>query len=570
MAPSAADESDSDLDFDSCVEEAVRAAEIAASAPRPPPPPRSAAPRGMMAAAAAIEADRVSGRALTTPYADLVIPASIAVIGASASARGFHVVEPEDELRVFGEDGGDVAPLRRRNPTPFDDAVRFIEDGHLYYVRGPDGRFVRSALVTSVTKICDHAKAGEFKRLDISARSAETNFQRCVAAVRSLPLRPSFRDLVAALGAPAAKKLHRADGFRALVRGRAAAVRARSAAAGFRVLAGAAAVVVGAAAAPPKRARRRSGGGASAGAQGFRALVSPSAAAAAAADGGSAEFELAMVRRLVDAVPKSLARTFGGLTQGAVLRTWRNAADRGTYMHHQLELYYNSMPYDASSPEMGTIFPALLAAHPMLSRDLVYRTEMSMVFPALLATGQLDALFHSTEFPGTFNLVDWKDKRDIYKASSVSREFRAAHPDVDATGVGEGARQLNLYRYFLERAKIAVSGMYLVDIHPEHKGGRVIAVPFLPRQATWLLQKHVDWLDRESQRPPSAAAARDECDPHAEGGALDPCAPALVPAGFGEFEIAVDAIDSDDDAGDPDWEEEDGDDSDSDWEEGDP
>jgi hypothetical protein len=208
-----------------------------------------------------------------------------------------------------------------------------------------------------------------------------------------------------------------------------------------------------------------------------------------------------MARALAQTYGRSLGEKFGPLSEKSVRAGWRlkrnSAATRGTTVHRNLELYYNDEPFpDPEMPEVAEIFPQILRDFPELDRSLVFRTELSIEYRPLLMTGQPDVLFRSTKTPGAFFLADWKNSQNIWKRTTVAKDFRAAFPDVDSQEAGMYGLQLNLYAFMLTRAGFVIDEMALFVLHPDHVGCRKIPVPFMPRETFWLLERHTERVVR--------------------------------------------------------------------------
>ena len=141
------------------------------------------------------------------------------------------------------------------------------------------------------------------------------------------------------------------------------------------------------------------------------------------------------------------------------------AATRGTWVHRQIELYYNGLEHDADSVEFG-FFLNFVREHPDLE---IYRTEWNLFAPDLRIAGQADAVFKNER--GEFVIFDWKTCLAIKKtgfcrcpgvwrgephqvnADGSPCEAFGCHPltyGIPNANFWQYATQLNVYRWLLK------------------------------------------------------------------------------------------------------------------------
>lgn len=86
------------------------------------------------------------------------------------------------------------------------------------------------------------------------------------------------------------------------------------------------------------------------------------------------------------------------------------ARNRGTWMHHNIELFYNSITPCADIPEFS-LFLKFHADHVESSGIEPYRTEWQICAPDLSIGGSIDFVGRLSD--GTFVIMDWKRSKRI-------------------------------------------------------------------------------------------------------------------------------------------------------------
>jgi hypothetical protein len=181
-----------------------------------------------------------------------------------------------------------------------------------------------------------------------------------------------------------------------------------------------------------------------------------------------------------------------GMTRDEIKVLWaqnRDAASaRGTYIHRQIELYYNDLAYDGDNREMAH-FRSFVAAHPHLH---AYRTELNLLCTQLRVAGQTDIIFRNDA--GEYELSDWKCAKEIRSAGFCRCESRGIfdHSDSRCSAFGNHeltgqlancnlthySLQLNVYKWLLEHLYgIPIARMFLVILHADQQDYRRIDLP---------------------------------------------------------------------------------------------
>ena len=141
----------------------------------------------------------------------------------------------------------------------------------------------------------------------------------------------------------------------------------------------------------------------------------------------------------------------------AILAKWeRNkneAANRGTWMHLQCELWLNRDGADLSSPEMR-LFLRYARERLAPNHVVAYRTEWEVFGEGLDLAGSIDFVGRVTEGPdaGALWVVDWKRAKQLRckDRHPCGRYMREPLDHVPDAAMWHYALQLNLYAYLLE------------------------------------------------------------------------------------------------------------------------
>lgn len=188
-----------------------------------------------------------------------------------------------------------------------------------------------------------------------------------------------------------------------------------------------------------------------------------------------------------------------GLTDSAaqkrqIARVWtaagKDAADKGTYMHAQIERCLNGVAYDATGPEMAQFEAWRASFLPELQLE-PFRTEWSVFYTEADLAGQIDSVFRSRVDPDIYIMVDWKRcNPEPYRPGSPP-DVLGPHMDVfrnekclgicgdmPAHDYSKYCLQQNLYRFMVEENYgIRIARSFLVQFHPYLSGaGHTIEV----------------------------------------------------------------------------------------------
>lgn len=157
------------------------------------------------------------------------------------------------------------------------------------------------------------------------------------------------------------------------------------------------------------------------------------------------------------------------------------AATRGTWVHRQIELYYNGLEHDADSREFK-FFLNFVRDCPELE---IYRTEWNLFAPDLRIAGQADAVFKNER--GEYEIGDWKvckalntkgfcrcpgawrGEPHVIKDDGTPCEAFGNHPLTYALpdcNKSQYTLQLNIYRWILKHYYgIVADRLFLIVLH---------------------------------------------------------------------------------------------------------
>jgi len=206
-------------------------------------------------------------------------------------------------------------------------------------------------------------------------------------------------------------------------------------------------------------------------------------------------------------------------------RNGQLASNKGTWMHWNIELCLNRLPFNADDVELHQY--ARFRDQIMRARTWTpYRTEWEIFAEVEDVAGSIDAIMHC-EADGTYAIVDWKRstklaelarrvdpqrRKKVYSYEDVlpvlQRSRRRAKGPLsnhaDETII-EYYVQLNLYRWMLQRYyDMRISAMTLVCLHEDETDFIVFDAPVLETECDAIMQERRAHV---SQSTSAAAAA---------------------------------------------------------------
>ena len=178
-----------------------------------------------------------------------------------------------------------------------------------------------------------------------------------------------------------------------------------------------------------------------------------------------------------------------GMTRENIIALWdangKDASEKGTAMHMNVENYYNNIEVYDDSVEYG-FFKKFIVDFPLKP----YRTEWTVFYTKYKLCGSIDMIFENPD--GTLQIYDWKRVKSIeYEAYGNKTSIIPCLKHMPDTNFWHYALQLNLYKMILEEQyDKKVTDLYLVCMHPDNYTRTYdrIQVPILTENINQLLE----------------------------------------------------------------------------------
>jgi ATP-dependent exoDNAse (exonuclease V) beta subunit len=182
-----------------------------------------------------------------------------------------------------------------------------------------------------------------------------------------------------------------------------------------------------------------------------------------------------------------------GMTREEIIALWeangKEASEKGTAMHENIEKYYNNIDVIDNSIEYG-FFRKFIVDYKLKP----YRTEWTVFYTKYKLCGSIDMIFENPD--GTLQIYDWKRVKSIeYEAFGNKTSIVPCLKDMPDTNFWHYALQLNLYKTILEEQyNKKVTDLYLVCMHPDNITMTYdrIQVPILKDEISQLLNWVLD------------------------------------------------------------------------------
>ena len=153
-----------------------------------------------------------------------------------------------------------------------------------------------------------------------------------------------------------------------------------------------------------------------------------------------------------------------GMTKEEIIESWEDnknlAANQGTIMHRDIELFYNDVEFTNKSVEFE-YFLKFCEDFPDLKP---FRTEWEVFDEDLFLAGSIDMLYEDDN--GELIIYDWKRSKDI---KEVNRWDGGMYPvaHLPHANYWHYSLQLNIYKAILEKNYgKKIKEMYLLWLHP--------------------------------------------------------------------------------------------------------
>lgn len=195
-----------------------------------------------------------------------------------------------------------------------------------------------------------------------------------------------------------------------------------------------------------------------------------------------------------------------GKTAEEIEKMWstagKDAAAKGTAMHHKIECFYNQSQIPAADTDAPEI-QQFMKFHEDFSASLKpYRTEWTIFHEEARIAGSIDMVYELIDPAATAALggsdtplviYDWKRCREITKTHPLFRF--ATHPAIEHipdSNYWHYALQLNIYKYILlTKYGKTVTDLFLVVLHPDAKKYNRIKLPDLQREVSELFEERI-------------------------------------------------------------------------------
>lgn len=186
-----------------------------------------------------------------------------------------------------------------------------------------------------------------------------------------------------------------------------------------------------------------------------------------------------------------------GLDPVSIVALWKQngleKAHQGTFLHEQIENFYNRKPYDDSSIE----FKYFLRFKSDFKNMIPFRTEWRIFDEELLIAGTIDKIYKRDE--NSFYMFDWKRSEKVVKPDG---KILLSDPNGMFTEFASGelnhltndsyykyCLQQNLYRHILERRySFKISSMNLLILHPALDTYKWVKIPVMNKEIEYILR----------------------------------------------------------------------------------
>ena len=183
-----------------------------------------------------------------------------------------------------------------------------------------------------------------------------------------------------------------------------------------------------------------------------------------------------------------------GMTDQEIMDQWEqkrvDSASSGTYMHQQIELFYNGeTPQTTPIEKEWQLFSQF---HQDFSYK-PYRTEWYVFDEDAKLAGSIDMVFCGTNGNTDEVIVaDWKRTSDLKTQNIFQKGIHPVH-HLDDCNFYHYSLQLNTYKYILEKNyNKKVQQMFLVVLHPTNDTYIVKDVPVLQEEVRAMIRTRTD------------------------------------------------------------------------------
>ncbi|MFT6716948.1 MAG: hypothetical protein ACJA0Q_001597 [Saprospiraceae bacterium] len=176
-----------------------------------------------------------------------------------------------------------------------------------------------------------------------------------------------------------------------------------------------------------------------------------------------------------------------GVPVETVLKEWADkgalAANLGTYLHEQIELFYNDQEHDDTSIE----FKYFLDFTNKFTLMEAFRTEWRIFDEDLSLAGTVDIVYRNPK-TGKYFLFDWKRSEKVVDAQNRPIKPSYQYGSGPLSHLSDNsyhryALQQNMYKHLLEKHyDIEISSTNLLVLHPNRHSYHIVPIPEMEQE----------------------------------------------------------------------------------------
>jgi hypothetical protein len=166
------------------------------------------------------------------------------------------------------------------------------------------------------------------------------------------------------------------------------------------------------------------------------------------------------------------------------------AAERGTFLHNQIENYLKQKPFDSNSKEFGLFLE--FYNKEITPRNLIFSDAEKIIFSNLHnLAGTIDCLFKKSD-QDEYVMLDWKRSKKLI-IDGRPRKFGYGYALselnlLDNSSYYRYCLQQNLYKHIIETEyEMKISSMKLVVLHENYNDYHIVVVPIMKNETNIIL-----------------------------------------------------------------------------------
>lgn len=180
-----------------------------------------------------------------------------------------------------------------------------------------------------------------------------------------------------------------------------------------------------------------------------------------------------------------------GVAVETILKEWKEkgetASKLGTYLHEQIENFYNKKPHDSGTIEFK-YFMDFVKKYPQMEE---HRTEWRVFDEELMIAGTIDMIYRNPKTDDYF-MFDWKRSEKVVDGLSqpIKPAFQFACGELSHlsdNSYNKYALQQNMYKYLVEkRYGKKISSMNLLVLHPNRHSYHIVQLPNMDQEINYI------------------------------------------------------------------------------------